>query len=151
MEKVYAKNVSVSFGSDWCSNDLWKFMRAGILYPRTKTGNVGMMNGYDALRIATLGGAEALGMQNDIGSLEVGKKADIILVDVTTPWCNPIRKENLVTNLIFNANGSDVTDVFVDGRHVVDQREVTTIDRLSVQRDCQARADRLWYAASRDW
>ncbi len=151
MEKVYAKNVSVSFGSDWCSNDLWKFMRAGILYPRTKTGDVSMLSGYDALRIATLGGAYALGMENDIGSLEVGKKADIILVDVMTPWCNPIRKENFITNIVFNVNGSDVTDVFVDGRHVVANREVKTIDRLAVQRDCQARADRVWGEASRNW
>jgi 5-methylthioadenosine/S-adenosylhomocysteine deaminase len=151
MEKVYAKDVSVSFGSDWCSNDLWKFMRAGILFPRAKTGDVGMLNGYDALRIATTGGAYALGMEDEIGSLEVGKKADIILVDVTTPWCNPIRKENFITNIVFNANGGDVTDVFVDGRRVVADREVTTIDRLAVQRDCQARADRVWTEASRNW
>jgi 5-methylthioadenosine/S-adenosylhomocysteine deaminase len=122
-----------------------------ILFPRVATGDVGLLSGYGALRIATLGGAHALGMENDIGSLEVGKKADIILVDVTTPWCNPIRKENFITNIVFNANGSDVTDVFVDGRPVVVDREVRTVDRLAVQRDCQARADRLWGEASRHW
>lgn len=151
MEKVYSKKVHVSFGSDWCSNDLWKFMRAGILFPRVKTGDVGMLSGYDALHIATLGGAYALGMENDIGSLEVGKKADIILVDVTTPWCNPIRQENFITNIVFNANGSDVTDVFVDGKRVIADREVTTIDRLAVQQDCQTRADRVWDEVSKTW
>jgi 5-methylthioadenosine/S-adenosylhomocysteine deaminase len=79
MEKVYAKGVEVSLGSDWCSNDLWKFMRAAILFPRVKTGDVGMMRGYDALRLATVGGARAVGMEDQIGTLEVGKKADIIL------------------------------------------------------------------------
>jgi 5-methylthioadenosine/S-adenosylhomocysteine deaminase len=144
MEKVYAKGVSVSFGSDWCSNDLWKFMRAGIEIPRVLSGDVGLITGYDALRIATLGGARALGMEDEIGSLEVGKKADIILVDVTTPWCQPIRLQNFITNIVFNANGSDVTDVFVDGRQVVADREVKTIDRRAVQRDCQERAERVW-------
>jgi 5-methylthioadenosine/S-adenosylhomocysteine deaminase len=126
-------------------------MRAGILIPRVKTGDVGMMRGYDALRIATIGGARGLGMENEIGSLEVGKKADIILVDVTTPWCSPIRKADLISNLVYNANGSDVTDVFVDGRHVVKDREVTTIDRRAISRDCQLRAERLWAQAERNW
>lgn len=144
MEKAYAKGVSVSFGSDWCSNDLWKFMRAGIEIPRVLTGNVGLVTGYDALRIATLGGARALGMENEIGSLDVGKKADIILVDVTTPWVRPIRLQNFITNLVFNANGSDVTDVFVDGQQVVADRAVKTVDQHAVMRECQERAERVW-------
>jgi 5-methylthioadenosine/S-adenosylhomocysteine deaminase len=151
MEKVYAKGVEVSFGSDWCSNDLWKFMRAGILIPRVKTGDVSLLSGYDALRIATIGGARALGMESEIGSLEVGKKADIILVDVTTPWCNPIRTENLITNLVFNANGSDVTDVFVDGRPILQDRELKTVDKGAILREAQERADRIWSRVSKSW
>jgi 5-methylthioadenosine/S-adenosylhomocysteine deaminase len=151
MEKVYAKGVEVSFGSDWCSNDLWKFMRAGILIPRVKTGDVGLLSGYDALRIATIGGARALGMENEIGSLEVGKKADIILLDVTTPWCNPIRTENLVTNIVFNANGSDVTDVFVDGRPIMEDRELKTVDKRAILQEAQERADRIWSRVSKTW
>ena len=144
MPKVYDKGVSISFGSDWCSNDLWKFMRAGIEIPRVMSGDVGLVTAYDALRAATLGGARALGLEKDIGSLDVGKKADIILVDVTTPWCNPIRLQNFITNIVFNANGSDVTDVFVDGRHIVADRDVKTVDRRAVIGDCQARAQRVW-------
>jgi 5-methylthioadenosine/S-adenosylhomocysteine deaminase len=151
MQKVYAKGVSVSLGSDWCSNDLWKFMRAAALFPRVQTGDVGIVSGYDALRLATVGGAHALGMENEIGTLEVGKKADIILVDMMTPWCQPIRRENFITTLVFNANGSDVTDVFVDGRAVVQDRKVKTVDAPAIMRDCQQRADRLWTAASRNW
>jgi len=151
MEKVYAKGIDVSFGSDWCSNDLWKFMRAGILIPRAKTGDVGMLSGYDALRMATLGGARALGMESEIGSLEPGKKADIILLDVMTPWCNPIRTEDLVTNIVFNANGSDVTDVFVDGSPVVENREMKTVDRPGILKETQRRAERIWGIASKNW
>lgn len=151
MEKVYAAGIDVSFGSDWCSNDLWKFMRAGILIPRARSGDVGMLSGYDALRMATLGGAKALGMAERIGSLEAGKKADIILVDVETPWCQPIYKDALITNLVFNANGSDVTDVFVDGRRIVKDREMTTVDRRAIRAETQKRAERIWKVASRSW
>jgi 5-methylthioadenosine/S-adenosylhomocysteine deaminase len=138
MEKVYAAGVDVSFGSDWCSNDLWKFMRFGILIPRVQTGDVGMLNGYDALRMATLGGARAMGMESEIGTLEVGKKADIIL-------------PNLITNLVYNANGSDVTDVYVDGNVVVKDRELQTMDRRAALKETQRRADRIWKLASKTW
>jgi len=151
MEKVYAKGVHVSLGSDWCSNDLWKFMRAAIMIPRVQTGDVGLVSGYDALRMATVGGARALGMEDQIGTLTIGKKADIILLDVSTPWCSPIRTENLITNIVFNANGSDVTDVFVDGRAVVDDRRVTTVDEAAILRETQTRAERIWAEASKNW
>ena len=151
MEKVYKKNVSVSLGSDWCSNDLWKFMRSAILLPRVKTGDVGMMDGYDALRLATVGGAKALGMDKDIGTLEVGKKADVILLDLSLPWYRPIRQQDLFSNIVYNSNGSDVTDVFVDGAHVVANKLVTTVNSEEIMRECQERADHIWAKASRNW
>jgi 5-methylthioadenosine/S-adenosylhomocysteine deaminase len=151
MEKVHKKGVSVSIGSDWCSNDLWKFIRSSILFPRVKTGDVSMMDGYDAMRLATVGGARALGMEREIGTLEVGKKADIILLDLTLPWYRPIRLQNLISNIVYNANGSDVTDVFVDGAHIVSNRSVTTVDAETIMRDCQSRADRIWGAVSQNW
>jgi 5-methylthioadenosine/S-adenosylhomocysteine deaminase len=151
MEKVHKKGVSVSIGSDWCSNDLWKFIRSSILFPRVKTGDVGMMDGYDALYLATVGGARALGMESEIGTLEVGKKADIILLDLSLPWYRPIRSQNLISNIVYNSNGSDVTDVFVDGVRIVSNRSVTTVDAEAIMQDCQARADRIWGAASKNW
>ena len=57
-------------------------MRAAIEIPRVQTGDVGLVSGYDALRMATMGGAKALGMESEIGSLDVGKKADVIIVDI---------------------------------------------------------------------
>jgi 5-methylthioadenosine/S-adenosylhomocysteine deaminase len=151
MEKVHKKGVSVSLGSDWCSNDLWKFIRSSILFPRVKTGDVSMLDGYDAMRLATVGGARALGMESEIGTLEVGKKADIILLDLTLPWYRPIRKQNLISTIVYNANGSDVTDVFVDGAHIVSNRSVTTVDAETIMQDCQSRADRIWSAVSQNW
>lgn len=101
--------------------------------------------------MATVGGARGLGMEKEIGTLEAGKKADIILVDVMTPWCQPIYKPNLITNLVFNVNGSDVTDVFVDGRQIVKAREMTTVDRTATLKETQRRAERIWGVASKSW
>jgi len=151
MQAVYPTGMNVSLGSDWCSNDLWHYMRAAILIPRTVTGNVGMLSGYDALEMATMGGARGLGMENEIGSLEAGKKADVILVDVSRPWFMPIRLENFCSNLVYNASGGDVTDVFVDGRDIVRDREVVTIDRAEVFDQVQHRAERIWARAEKNF
>jgi len=147
MELVYPAGVPVSLGSDWCSNDLWQYMRAAILTPRTITGDVAMMDGYGALELATLGGARALGMERDIGSLEPGKKADVILVDVSQPWLRPIRLENFASNLVYNANGADVTDVFVDGERIYADRQFTTVDQDAVLDELQGRAEAIWARA----
>lgn len=151
MSAVYSAGIDVSFGSDWCSNDLWNYLRAGILIPRVDTGNVGMLSGYDVLKMATLGGARGVGLDKEIGSLEVGKKADIILVDVMTPRCQPLCTELLPTNLVYNACGADVTDVFIDGRSIVEGREIKTVDMTSVFAEVQSRADRVWASAAKSW
>jgi 5-methylthioadenosine/S-adenosylhomocysteine deaminase len=97
--------------------------------------------------MATRGGARALGLEHEIGSLETGKKADLILVDLETPWVNPIRPQQLVSNIVYNANGSDVTDVFVDGRQVIAHGKPTLIDGAEARRECQIASERLWQRA----
>jgi len=147
MEKVYAAGCNVTWGSDWCSNDLWKFMNMGILHPRAHSGDLTMLDGWRALHMATMGGARSIGMDREIGSLEAGKKADIILVDLDTPWCRPVRTDNLPSNLVYNATGSDVTDVIVDGRIVVREKKVTIVDAPAVLKETQERAERIWARA----
>jgi 5-methylthioadenosine/S-adenosylhomocysteine deaminase len=67
------------------------------------------------------------------------------------PWCNPIRTENLITNIVFNSNGSDVTDVFVDGRHVMEDRQVKTVDVPAIMQETNERANRIWSELSKTW
>lgn len=124
-------------------------MRAAIMIPRARSGDVSMLSGYDVLRMATLAGAKSLGMDKDIGTLEVGKKADIILLDLTMPWCQPIYTPNLITNIVWNANGSDVSDVFVDGEQLVKNKEFIKADRKAIQADAQKRAERIWDEAAK--
>ena len=151
MEKVYGTAIIVALGSDWCSNDLWQFMKFAILIPRTLTGNVEMLSGWDALEMATMSGARGLGMAREIGSLEVGKKADIILVDVSRPWFRPIRQENFCSNLVYNASGADVTDVVVDGRCIVRNRDLTTVDLDQILNEVQGRAEAIWLRAENNF
>jgi 5-methylthioadenosine/S-adenosylhomocysteine deaminase len=86
-----------------------------------------------AFEMATLGGARALGLERQIGSLEVGKKADLVLHDTDRPEWRPLL--NVARQLVWSADGRSVHSVFVDGRRVVDNYRCTTIDeqKLYVQ------------------
>jgi 5-methylthioadenosine/S-adenosylhomocysteine deaminase len=148
MQALYKHKASVALGSDWLSNDMFKIMRSAILLARQQAGSVAIVDGPKALEMATMGGARALGMEREIGSLEPGKKADLILLDMEAPWVNPIRPAQLVSNIVYNANGSDVTDVYIDGREVVVNRRAVQIDGAEARRECQATAERVWARAS---
>jgi hypothetical protein len=94
-----------------------------------------------------MGGARALGLEREVGSLEPGKKADLFLVNLRAPWLNPVRPPQLVTNLVYNANGSDVTDVVVDGRLVVRDSRATLVDEGDALRECRRVATDVWSRA----
>ena len=147
MNKLYAAGVNVSLGSDWLSNDMFKVMRSAIVIPRAVFQDVKVRNAEDVLTMATIGGARCLGLDHEIGSLEPGKKADVTLVDMRTAWCNPLRTHNLITNLVYNANGSDVTHVFVDGELLVDEGRLTRFDEAELIAEAQVVAERVWTAA----
>jgi 5-methylthioadenosine/S-adenosylhomocysteine deaminase len=91
--------------------------------------------------MATLGGARALGMEDRIGSLETGKRADIVVVDVSgarmTPMYNP------VSHLVYAAKGADVRHVVVEGRIVMRDRAVLTLDERAVVARAAALAARV--------
>jgi 5-methylthioadenosine/S-adenosylhomocysteine deaminase len=147
MNKLYAAGVNVSLGSDWLSNDMFKVMRSAIVIPRAVFQDVKVRNAEDVLTMATIGGARCLGLDREIGSLEPGKKADVTLVDMRTAWCNPLRTQNLITNLVYNANGSDVSHVFVDGELLVEEGRLTRFDEAELIAEAQVVAERVWTAA----
>ncbi|MFO1056387.1 MAG: amidohydrolase family protein [Dongiaceae bacterium] len=147
MKQIYAAGMKVSLGSDWLSNDMFKVMRSAIVIPRALFQDVKIRNAADVLTMATIGGARCLGLDREVGSLEPGKKADVILVDMRTAWCSPVRLHNLVTNLVYNANGSDVTHVLVDGEMLVDDRRLTRFDEAELIGEAQQVAESVWARA----
>jgi 5-methylthioadenosine/S-adenosylhomocysteine deaminase len=148
MEKIYKAGVSVSLGSDWLSNDMWKVMRFAALIPRVLSGDVGIRSGRDVLRMATIDGARCLGMDDSIGSLEAGKKADVIAVDMRKPWYHPFRADDLAANLVFNGNSGDVAEVFIDGRHLVSSGQMTQLDEQKLIGEARAVAQSVWTRAA---
>jgi len=96
-----------------------------------------------ALEMATIDGARALGWEDAIGSLEPGKKADLIIVDTRrTNWV-PLHDFSIVPTLVYSGEGADVETTIIDGRIVMEERRLTTIDVGKVLAEAQRIAERI--------
>lgn len=131
--------VNVCLGSDAsdCANyqDMLRVMYLGAILFKDLRLDPNVMDAETAIEMATIHGARALGMEKDIGSLEIGKKADLIVVDMTGPdW---IPRYNPIQNLIYSASGNSVETVIIDGKIVMELREIKTVDEERVLRKCQ--------------
>lgn len=143
--KMLEAGVRVSLGTDTCAvnddMDLFEAMRVGAFLQKISTMDPAVVPAYQALELGTIGGAKALGMDGEIGSLEVGKRADVILVDLDRVHMRPIN--NLVNNLVYCASAShDVETVIVDGQVVVEDHNLLPWDERVVIAEAEAYAHR---------
>jgi len=140
------KGVCISIGSDTNgaagSLDMFRVLYVGATVHRDMYDDPALWGAYKVFEMATIDGARACLWDRDIGSLEPGKKADIVLVDRSAiEWQHPGRDP--VRSLVYSANGGSVDTVIIDGRTVMRKREVLTVDEEKVKRDV-ARAGRSW-------
>ena len=128
--KLLQAGVVVSLATDSCAvndnMDMFEAMRAAAFLQKVNTMDPTMLPAPMTLRMATLSGAEALGMAADVGSLEAGKKADLILVDLTASHMRPVNK--IENSLVYAAGAHDVETVICDGRVVMDHHHILTLD-----------------------
>jgi cytosine/adenosine deaminase-related metal-dependent hydrolase len=141
--QLLARGVNVALGGDGapCNNTLDAFheMRLAATLHLPRSGPMAMP-ASEVLAMATIRGARALGLEQEIGSIEAGKKADLSVVDLDGPHCQPSGPDPHAT-LVYCARAGDVTHVFVDGRQVVRSRKLLTLDaaRLAAAAPKEAR------------
>jgi cytosine/adenosine deaminase-related metal-dependent hydrolase len=142
--ELLAEGVHVCLGADGapCNNNLDMFteMRLAALIHKPRTGPLSM-SAEQVLEMATLGGARALGLEDEIGSIEVGKQADLTIVDLHQLHSTP--HDDVVSQLVYSGRASDVTDVLIAGRPVLANRELLTLDRDDVLARARTEADRI--------
>jgi 5-methylthioadenosine/S-adenosylhomocysteine deaminase len=128
---LLAKGVTVAIGTDGpASNnnlDLLEEMRSASLMAKLVTGDPQALGARAVLRMATIDGARVLGMEDRIGSLAPGKLADLIVIDLDCPHLTP--NYDPISHLAYAARGTDVLHVMVNGRWVVRDGRITTVDR----------------------
>jgi 5-methylthioadenosine/S-adenosylhomocysteine deaminase len=122
--------VTVGLGTDGCASnnnlDLFSEMDTAAKLHKVNTMDPTVMDAVTVLKMATIDGAKSLGLQDIIGSLEVGKKADVIIIDTRKPHLIPVY--NPVSHIVYAAKGSDVQDVIVDGKVLLKNRKLMTVD-----------------------
>jgi putative selenium metabolism protein SsnA len=137
------RNITVGLGNDGYIFDMFENMRTAFLLHRVYTKNPNAIDPYTVLEMATINGAALYGIQREVGSIEAGKRADIILVKPNI-LPTPLNASSVVAHLINTVDGDDVETVIVDGKQIVKNRKLLTFDEDKAQAVAQAVASKLW-------
>lgn len=131
--EMLARKISVSLGADGaaCNNrlDMFTEMRTAALLQKLAHGPE-ILPATQVLRMSTIDGARALGLADDIGSIEAGKRADVIVVDLNRLHAAP--ETNVVSSLVYSAQPSDVRTTIIDGRIVMRERKLANMNETDV-------------------
>lgn len=142
IQNMVNAGVNVSIGSDGPidnnSMDLFQEMKFASLIQKATHCDALMFGAKEMLRMATINGAKSLNMENEIGSIEIGKQADLVLIDCYRPNLQPIywneeeNDTNLIWNLVYSSRGSDVDTVLVDGEIVIENGKSTKTNEKEI-------------------
>ena len=143
--RMLEKGINVCLGTDGAAsnNCLNMFHELSLLTLIHKgTGKTPQcVSAKEGFRIATINGARALGLEKEIGSIEVGKKADLAILDLNTPSLTP--RNNLIAGLSYSANGSEVDTVIINGKITMENRRILTMNEQLVYRKIQQIIERM--------
>lgn len=138
--EMLAAGVKVGLGSDGAASnhgqDLFETMKAASLLQKVKHQDAGVIDPHQVLRMGTIDGAHALGLGSVCGSVEAGKRADLILVDIQKPHFQPVN--DVVSQLVHCAKATDVDTVLVDGKVLLRGRECVSLEEGEILRGAQA-------------
>src|SRR5215203_2740741 len=147
--KLLDEGISVSLGADGaaCNNrlDMFTEMRTATLLQKALHGPE-VLPASRALRMATIDGARAMGLNSEIGSLEVGKRADVAVVRLDRLHATPVT--DVVSALVYSAEAEDVDTVIIDGQFVMRERRLLTIDETETIRVATAEVQQLMARAA---
>jgi len=133
-EKIINAGIPLGLGTDGCASnndlDMLREMDSAAKLSKVSSGAPTSLKAEVILRCATIEGARALGLDQEIGSIEIGKRADIIVVDLDKPHLQPLYDP--ISSIVYSANGGDVRDVIVEGKVLMRERKLLTVDMEEV-------------------
>jgi 5-methylthioadenosine/S-adenosylhomocysteine deaminase len=138
-------DVALGLGTDGAAsnNDLsmWEEMDTAAKLHKVMSGDPKVVNALEALEMATIRGARALHLEHETGSLEVGKRADLLVVDIDD--LNQLPLYNVYSQLVYATKAADVRTVVVEGRVLMRDRKLLTLDEELIKRDARAWRERI--------
>lgn len=143
--KLRKHGINVGLGTDGIGStstlDMFEEMKTAAYLQKVNTMEPTSINAYDILKMSTIEGAKVLGLEEEIGTLEPGKKADIIFIKTDKIHLCP--ENDVCANIVYSANGADVEKVMIDGKIVMQNRKMTNLDEKEVMRQVKKIAKRL--------
>ena len=143
--KLRRNGINVGLGTDGIGStttlDMFEEMKTAAYLQKVNTMEPTSIKAYDILKMATIDGAKVLGMEDQIGTLEPGKKADMIFIRTDKLHLCP--DNDVCTNIVYSANGSDVDTVMIDGKIIMQNRKMINLDEKEVMRQVKKIAKRL--------
>jgi 5-methylthioadenosine/S-adenosylhomocysteine deaminase len=140
VHKLMQAGVNVALGTDGAASnndlDMFSEMHTAAQLAKAVAGDATALPAASALRMATLNGARALGLDQEIGSLELGKAADVIAVDLGQLQTQPVY--NPISQLVYAAGREQVTDVWVAGRHLLKRGQLTSLNEDEILAKAEA-------------
>ncbi len=133
LPEMFDSGVAVALGTDGAASnntlDMFETMKICALLHKAHRWDPTILNAQKTLDLATIEGARALGVVDEIGSIEVGKRADIILVDAHSPNLNPIYGQStVISDLVYSASSANVDTTIVDGKVLMEDRRIKSLD-----------------------
>ena len=145
VDKLMRAGVNVSLGTDGAASnndlDMFSEMRTAAILAKACSGDAQALPAYKALQMATINGAKALGLDHLTGSLEAGKRADVIAVKLDELNTQPVH--NPVSQLVYSTKSSQVKYVWVSGKLLLDNGELTTLDKETILQMARAWQQKL--------
>jgi 5-methylthioadenosine/S-adenosylhomocysteine deaminase len=134
--QMLAADFAVGLGTDGAASnndlDMWEEMDTAAKLHKLSSGDPRVVTAREALEMATIRGARALHMEREIGSLEAGKRADIVIVNLDAPHQTP--RYNIFSHLVYATKASDVRTVIIEGRPVMIERRLLTLNEPEIMR-----------------
>jgi 5-methylthioadenosine/S-adenosylhomocysteine deaminase len=138
--EMLRQGVNVALGTDGAasnhSQDLFDTMKAASLLQKVHHQDAGVIDPYSVLRMATAGGAKALGLESVCGTIEAGKRADLVLIDTDTMHCQPMNE--IFSQVVHCAKASDVRTVMINGEVAMRDRQFARLDKNKILADAKA-------------
>ena len=145
VSELLKKGVCVGIGTDGCASnnnlDLFHEMSMAAKLGKVHTLDPAVMNAKSVLRMATIDGARALGISDITGSIEPGKKADIIILDTNRPHLTPMY--NAASHIVYAARASDVTTSVINGRLIMEDRKILSFDTAEASQKVRKIAEEI--------
>jgi 5-methylthioadenosine/S-adenosylhomocysteine deaminase len=145
VDEMLKKGICVSLGTDGAASnnnlDLLEEMKLAALLQKVHNLDPTYLNAEQTFEMATANGAAALGMPDEIGTIDVGKKADLVLLDIKAPHLTPFRHP--MSHLVYSASGSDVNTTICNGKVLMENKKLTIVPEAQVIEMAQNAAEEM--------